>query len=190
MAKIVIELAERTARRLLNNQPCKVRYVNGEELRTANEGIKKAKGYELVYIPQLGKHIEIQDIKEIYVIDRFGNGSFMSIDWQKPISKEDMKWILNDIENMGLSEEELKNRLSDYYKIEPTEKALKQVKSAWKVSQTYSQRKEAVRQMGIDYTTTDHEGESLDQVIADKSKLEKLAKRYGLLKEFRENGVC
>ena len=53
----------------------------------------------------------------------------------------------------------------------------------------YQEMKERVRQMAIDWQLNDSEGASWSELIAIGEKFAKLGKRFGLLTEFRENGI-
>ena len=53
----------------------------------------------------------------------------------------------------------------------------------------YQEMKERVRQMAIDWQLNDSEGASWNELIAIGEKFAKLGKRFGLLTEFRENGI-
>jgi hypothetical protein len=54
----------------------------------------------------------------------------------------------------------------------------------------YAKRKEAVRQEAIDWQLEQSEKSSSYMEIAEQSnRFENLGRRYGLLTEFRENGI-
>lgn len=56
---------------------------------------------------------------------------------------------------------------------------------------TYAERKENVRNEAIDWQIWAAENPmSWGELFAWEQHFEKLGKRYGLLKEFRENGIC
>lgn len=55
---------------------------------------------------------------------------------------------------------------------------------------TYAERKEFVRQLAIDYSNNQACGLSWNEVAMVSDMFYKLGKRYGLLKEFKENGIC
>ncbi len=52
----------------------------------------------------------------------------------------------------------------------------------------YNKRKEEVREMAIDFSNYDGPI-SCYELMENQYKFEKLAKRYGLIKEFKENGI-
>ena len=57
---------------------------------------------------------------------------------------------------------------------------------------TYKQRKEEARQNAIDWQaeiTEEEQTPTLDAFFEQQTRFEKLGKRYGLVKEFRENGI-
>ena len=57
---------------------------------------------------------------------------------------------------------------------------------------TYRELKEKTRQLAKDWQysiMTEQETPSLDEFWDMQTKFEKLGKRYGLIKEFRENGI-
>lgn len=55
----------------------------------------------------------------------------------------------------------------------------------------YAARKEAVRDEAIEWQSSfyDH-NYSYGEVLSWLTRFHKLGKRYGLLREFRENGIC
>ena len=54
----------------------------------------------------------------------------------------------------------------------------------------YQRKKNAVRQEAIDWQHSLNEKDlSYGELATDQYKFEKLAKRYGLVREFRENGI-
>lgn len=56
---------------------------------------------------------------------------------------------------------------------------------------TYQERKAKARQKAIDWQFASSENNYDMQDLANWGNyFEKLGKRYGLLKEFRENGIC
>ncbi len=56
---------------------------------------------------------------------------------------------------------------------------------------TYIDKKAEVRQEAIDWQTTwENNNYSLGEIVVFQEHFEKLGKRYGLLKEFRENAIC
>lgn len=55
---------------------------------------------------------------------------------------------------------------------------------------TYADRKEFVRNMAIEYSNNGAFGLSWGEVAYVGDMFYKLGKRYGLLKEFKENGIC
>lgn len=55
---------------------------------------------------------------------------------------------------------------------------------------TYADRKEFVRNLAIDYSNNQACGLSWSEVAYVGDMFYKLGKRYGLLKEFKENGIC
>lgn len=54
---------------------------------------------------------------------------------------------------------------------------------------TYAERKNAARQLAIDYQYTDCGGLSWGEYAAITSYFEKIGRRYGLLREYRENEI-
>ena len=55
----------------------------------------------------------------------------------------------------------------------------------------YQQMKEKVRNAAIDWQRSFESClYSLEEVAEWQGKFERLGKRYGLLREFRENGIC
>ena len=80
--KVKITMDERMAMRLLNQGGCHVRLkTNFGEWKVGYDGIKYRGNKKLVWIPQLGKHVEVTDIKEIEFENRFGVVSFMEVEW-------------------------------------------------------------------------------------------------------------
>jgi hypothetical protein len=64
------------------------------------------------------------------------------------------------------------------------------VRKAMEMS-NYQKRKEAVREAAIDWQASFQSVLwGLDEVTEWQAKFEKLGRRYGLLTEFRENGIC
>ena len=58
-------------------------------------------------------------------------------------------------------------------------------------AEKYAEKKEAARQEAIDWMNEEAElALSWEGVTLAAEYFEKLGRRYGLLKEFRENGVC
>lgn len=59
------------------------------------------------------------------------------------------------------------------------------------MKKSYSERKEEVRDMAIEYSNSFAEGKqySYGEMAEIQGNLERLGRRYGLLREFRENGV-
>ena len=56
---------------------------------------------------------------------------------------------------------------------------------------TYQQKKEAARQQAIDWQDQAAEQNlSYGELAEAGEQFEKLGRRYGLLQEFRENGIC
>ena len=56
---------------------------------------------------------------------------------------------------------------------------------------TYQQKKEAARQQAIDWQDQAAEQNlSYGELAEAGEHFEKLGRRYGLLQEFRENGIC
>lgn len=54
----------------------------------------------------------------------------------------------------------------------------------------YAQEKERIRQKAIEYQQWFGERDmSYDEIVVYQNYFEKQGKRYGLLKEFRENGI-
>ena len=53
----------------------------------------------------------------------------------------------------------------------------------------YQKAKERAREMAMDLTYNDRPM-YWSEVIAISDKCERLGRRYGLLREFRENGIC
>lgn len=61
------------------------------------------------------------------------------------------------------------------------------------MAKTYKDRKEEVRQEAIEWQLAFSEREecvSYGELAYSTAYFEKNGKRYGLLKEFRENGIC
>lgn len=55
---------------------------------------------------------------------------------------------------------------------------------------TYRERKEATREQAIEYQIKfSDKSHSWHDLVVATSYFEKMGKRYGLLKEFRENGI-
>lgn len=55
----------------------------------------------------------------------------------------------------------------------------------------YTEKKNAARQLAIDWQNEVSEiSNSWEGLVIAQSYFEKLGKRYGLLTEFRENGIC
>ena len=60
-----------------------------------------------------------------------------------------------------------------------------------KIKKTYQQLKEAARQEAIDWQDQAAEQNlSYGELAEAGEHFEKLGRRYGLLQEFRENGIC
>ena len=60
------------------------------------------------------------------------------------------------------------------------------------MKKTYKELKEEAREKAIDWQNeiiTEDEVPSLDEFCEQQYKFEKLAKRYGLVKEFKENAI-
>ena len=55
---------------------------------------------------------------------------------------------------------------------------------------TYETRKEMARQEAIDWQNGLRDNRDYEEMQEAAEYFEKLGKRYGLLKEFRENGIC
>ena len=55
---------------------------------------------------------------------------------------------------------------------------------------TYETKKEMARQEAIDWQNGLRDNRSYEEMREAAEHFEKLGKRYGLLKEFRENGIC
>ena len=55
---------------------------------------------------------------------------------------------------------------------------------------TYQERKAAARSLAIDYSLNNYAGLSWGEVAEIGGFFEKVGRRYGLLKEFRENAIC
>lgn len=53
----------------------------------------------------------------------------------------------------------------------------------------YQEGKAKARQAAIDWQLSLKGGESYGEMAEAQNRFEKLAKRYGLVKEFRENGI-
>ena len=61
------------------------------------------------------------------------------------------------------------------------------------MAKTYQERKEEVRQEAIEWQLAFSDSEecaSYSELAYSTAYFEKKGKRYGLLKEFRENGIC
>lgn len=54
---------------------------------------------------------------------------------------------------------------------------------------TYAERKNAARNLAIDYQYTDCGGLSYGELSAISAYFENVARRYGLIQEYRENGI-
>ena len=54
---------------------------------------------------------------------------------------------------------------------------------------TYAERKNAARDLAIEYQYTDCGGLSYGELNTIQSYFENIARRYGLIKEYRENGI-
>lgn len=55
----------------------------------------------------------------------------------------------------------------------------------------YQKRKECIRAEAIDWQQTSQERNlSYDELLEAANYFEKAGRRYGLLTEFRENGIC
>jgi hypothetical protein len=60
-----------------------------------------------------------------------------------------------------------------------------------KIKKTYQQLKEAAREAAIDWQNSWQDNcPSYGELAEDQEQFEKLGRRYGLLQEFRENGIC
>ena len=59
------------------------------------------------------------------------------------------------------------------------------------MKKSYQERKEEVRQQAIDYQNSFTEGQTYfwSELAEIGAKFERLAKRYGLIREFKENGI-
>lgn len=55
---------------------------------------------------------------------------------------------------------------------------------------TYSERKECLRNIAIDFQTEEEGGISYGELADVQHYFRRNGKRYGLLKEFMENGIC
>ena len=55
---------------------------------------------------------------------------------------------------------------------------------------TYAERKDAARQLAIDFQTGEFEGLSYYELHLIEQFFEKVGKRYGLLEEFKQNCIC
>jgi len=56
---------------------------------------------------------------------------------------------------------------------------------------TYKEHKDYIRQAAIDWQIkTSNRSQSYEELATYQAFFEKQAKRYGLLKEFRENAIC
>ena len=55
---------------------------------------------------------------------------------------------------------------------------------------TYETKKEMARQEAIDWQNGLRDNRSYEDMQKAAKYFEKLGRRYGLLKEFRENGIC
>ena len=54
----------------------------------------------------------------------------------------------------------------------------------------YAERRENVRETAIEFSHAEDGGLSYGELAAIGGWFEKMGKRYGLLKEFRENAIC
>ena len=55
---------------------------------------------------------------------------------------------------------------------------------------TYETKKEITRQEAIDWQNGLRDNRDYEEMQEAAEYFEKLGRRYGLLKEFRENGIC
>ena len=55
---------------------------------------------------------------------------------------------------------------------------------------TYETKKEMARQEAIDWQNGLRDNRDYEEMQEAAEYFEKLGRRYGLLKEFRENGIC
>ena len=54
----------------------------------------------------------------------------------------------------------------------------------------YNRRKEEIRQEAIEWQVSFDEWDSLHELAEKQAYFERLGRRYGLLREFRENAIC
>lgn len=55
---------------------------------------------------------------------------------------------------------------------------------------TYADKKDNLREMAIDFQHTDEGGLSYGELLEIQDFFERYGRRFGLLREFRENGIC
>ena len=116
------------------------------------------------YFPQW-KKINSEDTEEAATTDNY---------------KTRYLYVDNNGEETELSEDEYKEQLSSYFQ-----------KNNIKVKgKTYADRKAFVRDLAIEYSNNQACGLSWYEVAYVGDMFYKLGKRYGLLKEFKENGIC
>ena len=58
------------------------------------------------------------------------------------------------------------------------------------IGKNYTERKENLRDIAIDYSCNQIGGLSYGELYRIQNFFEKNGRRYGLLEEFRENGIC
>lgn len=76
-----IKMDRRLAERLINEGATHVVY-KGKEVWTKGT-IKYVDTHELVYIQELGIHVELMDILRIEYTNRFGDTFWMEVDWNE-----------------------------------------------------------------------------------------------------------
>ena len=79
-----VKLSSRYVRRLLAEDNQKIKMFNDENIYTTEKQGDKAKALNLVYVFELGKHIELKEIKSIrHQATRFNPDLFIfeEIDW-------------------------------------------------------------------------------------------------------------
>lgn len=81
------------------------------------------------------------------------------------------------------------NRLYDQAQSnEERHEYIRQLNKIIEARNKYAQGKQAARQKAIDYQQ-DQSPKSWGQILSHQRTFEKLAKKYGLVKEFKENGI-
>lgn len=55
---------------------------------------------------------------------------------------------------------------------------------------TYREKKECIKNKAIEYSNNQYGGLSYDEIARIESYFERYGRRYGLIKEFKENCIC